>query len=1031
MERAMNTQDTQAGLWAFLPTGAALALAVGGGLYGSGQMPLSGYLVWSALMLIAAAAGSVTAWRALNELGQRLRNALEAAASALEQANAASARPQISEEEFENYRGQIDAINRSQAVIEFNMDGTIRTANDNFLHAVGYSLDEVKGQHHRIFVGPEEREGEAYRAFWQRLGSGQFDAGQYRRFGKGGKEIWIQATYNPVLDSSGRPVKVVKYAIDVTDEMQRKRKLEERAAHQAQENLRIKNALDGVTTNVMIADNERNIIYMNDAVREMLHEAEADIRKELPEFRVDGLDNANIDAFHKNPEHQIKMLRELRSAYRTEIRLGGRTFGLIASPVLDADGSRLGTVVEWKDRTAELQMENEIKQREERERVVAAANLRIKNALDNVTTNVMIADNERRIIYMNESIKEMLAEAEADIQKELPKFRVDGLDGACIDDFHKNPQHQIGMLQALKSAHRTEIRLGGRTFGLIASPVVDGEGARLGTVVEWKDRTAELKLENELKAKAEEERRVAAENLRIRNALENVSGNVMIADKDRRIVFVNKAVVQMLRGRQAALRKVLPNFDVDRLIGTCIDEFHQNPAHQQRLLEALKGEYKTQISVAGLYFGLIANPIVNDEGERVGSVVEWLDRTAEVAVEKEIGDIVQASTRGEFDNRISLDDKSGFFENLAKGINSLLDTCQVGFNDVIRVLSGLAQGDLTQKIDAEYQGTFAELKDNLNATIDSLTDMVVSIKKSSDDINSAASDVSSGAEDLSSRTEEQASSLEETASSMEELTSTVKQNADNARQANQLAIGASDVATKGGEVVGKVVTRMSEITDSSKKIEDIISVIEGIAFQTNILALNAAVEAARAGEQGRGFAVVASEVRSLAQRSSSAAKEIKALISDSVERIEDGSKLVEQAGKTMEEIVTSVKRVTDIMAEISAASQEQSSGIGQVNETIASMDEATQQNAALVEQSSAAARSLLDQGAELSQSVARFRISDMLASEDPIVLREPARKPVARPAASARPASKPARAVKPAPVPQARKADDGEHWAEF
>src|SRR5690606_17437878 len=255
-----------------------------------------------------------------------------------------------------------------------------------------------------------------------------------------------------------------------------------------------------------------------------------------------------------------------------------------------------------------------------------------------------------------------------------------------------------------------------------------------------------------------------------------------------------------------------------------------------------------------------------------------------------------------------------------------------------------------------------------------LSEIVGQIRQGSDAISSAASEIAAGNDDLSRRTEQQAASLEETASSMEELTSTVRQNADNARQANQLAIGAAEVAEVGGEVVGRVVTTMTGINESSRKIVDIISVIDGIAFQTNILALNAAVEAARAGEQGRGFAVVASEVRSLAQRSAAAAKEIKTLIDDSVEQVENGSALVGQAGKTMGEIVTSVKRVTDIIADISAASQEQSTGIEQVNQVITHMDEGTQQNAALVEEATAAARSLEQQSQHLVQTVAIFRM---------------------------------------------------------
>jgi methyl-accepting chemotaxis protein len=258
---------------------------------------------------------------------------------------------------------------------------------------------------------------------------------------------------------------------------------------------------------------------------------------------------------------------------------------------------------------------------------------------------------------------------------------------------------------------------------------------------------------------------------------------------------------------------------------------------------------------------------------------------------------------------------------------------------------------------------------------DSLILTVGQVRRGTETMGVASAEIAAGNADLSSRTESQASSLEQTASSMEELTSTVKQNAENARQANQLVVSASDFAVKGGRVVGQVVDTMSSIKDSSKKIVDIIGVIDGIAFQTNILALNAAVEAARAGEQGRGFAVVAAEVRNLAQRSAGAAKEIKALIGDSVEKVDGGSKLVDEAGKTMTEIVSSVKRVADIMGEITAASQEQSSGIEEVNRAIGQMDEMTQQNAALVEQAAAAAESLQNQAVQLAQAVSVFQLT--------------------------------------------------------
>ncbi|MFM9924750.1 methyl-accepting chemotaxis protein [Variovorax sp. H27-G14] len=292
----------------------------------------------------------------------------------------------------------------------------------------------------------------------------------------------------------------------------------------------------------------------------------------------------------------------------------------------------------------------------------------------------------------------------------------------------------------------------------------------------------------------------------------------------------------------------------------------------------------------------------------------------------------------------------------------------------VTVAETVASGDLSTDIRVESRDEAGQLMQALREMNASLSKVVGEVRMGTETIATASGQIASGNQDLSSRTEEQASSLEQTAASMEELTSTVKQNADNARQANQLAVSASAVAVKGGSVVSQVVDTMGSINASSKKIVDIIAVIDGIAFQTNILALNAAVEAARAGEQGRGFAVVASEVRSLAQRSAAAAKEIKTLIGDSVEKVEEGSKQVAEAGRTMDEIVGSVQRVTDIMGEITAASQEQTSGIEQINQAISQMDQVTQQNAALVEEASAAAQSLQEQAGSLVQAVSIFKL---------------------------------------------------------
>jgi methyl-accepting chemotaxis protein len=351
-------------------------------------------------------------------------------------------------------------------------------------------------------------------------------------------------------------------------------------------------------------------------------------------------------------------------------------------------------------------------------------------------------------------------------------------------------------------------------------------------------------------------------------------------------------------------------------------------------------------------------------------------------------------------------------------------------NEAVAVANAVAAGDLTSKIEPKSNDETGKLLQALKEMNENLSGLVTNVRSSADSITTGAGQIAVGNQDLSQRTEEQASSLEETASSMEELTSTVKQNAENAKQANQLAKGASEIAVKGGEVVNDVVITMSSINESSRKIVDIISVIDGIAFQTNILALNAAVEAARAGEQGRGFAVVAGEVRNLAQRSAAAAKEIKGLIGDSVDKVEGGTKLVEQAGKTMGEVVEAVKRVTDIMAEISAASIEQSSGIEQVNQAITQMDEVTQQNAALVEEAAAAAESMEEEAQNLTAATSVFKL-DGLASSQPQARRVAASRPTGKPAAKhALPAPARKQPAKTRAIANGTAAQDDE-WSEF
>ena len=472
-----------------------------------------------------------------------------------------------------------------------------------------------------------------------------------------------------------------------------------------------------------------------------------------------------------------------------------------------------------------------------------------------------------------------------------------------------------------------------------------------------------------------EAQRIANDNLRIRIALDCVSANLRIADDEGTVIYANKGLLTTLRMIEPGLREQQPSFTVDGFVGSNIGAFYPDPRATLKSLRELQTTRQTELDIGHRVFNVITNPIINERGQRLGTVGEWVDRTAELNAQRSVAALVSRASAGDLEARLDTSTLEGFYKELGTGINSLLETSGEAIGEIARLLSRVADGDLTQMLTSTYQGTFGNLRDDANQTVKKLRNLVGEIQLSAETINTAAKEIASGNQDLSVRTEEQASSLEETASSMEQLTDTVKQNADNARQANELAGTAQRVADKGGEVVGQVVNTMSAIRQSSNKIADIIGVIDGIAFQTNILALNAAVEAARAGVQGRGFAVVATEVRNLAQRSAAAAKEIKGLISDSVEKVEVGNKLVAQAGQTMAEVVSSIKRVATIMENISTASTAQSSGIEQVCVAVRQMDEGTQQNAALVEQAAAAAESLEEQAHQLAQTVALFRIA--------------------------------------------------------
>ncbi|ESS73633.1 methyl-accepting chemotaxis protein II [Methyloglobulus morosus KoM1] len=708
--------------------------------------------------------------------------------------------------------------------------------------------------------------------------------------------------------------------IKIGNDMNETRKL-------AEESIRVRMALDSVSTNVMIADNDRNIIYMNKSVGDMLSNAESDLRKVLPNFNVSRLMGSSIDDFHKNPQHQKHLLATFTSTYRTQIGIGGRTFALTANPVLNEKGERLGAVVEWNDRTAELAAEKGINAL-----VEAAINgeLSSRISLEGKTGFAReIAENINKMLDAVIGPLNVAAKYVDDISKGNIPSKITGNYNGDFNIIKNNLNTCIDAVNALITDAR-----------MLSQAAVEG---KLATRADASRHQGDY--------------RKIVEG--VNATLDAVVGPLNVAAKY--VDDISKGnIPSKITGSYNGDFNIIKNN-----LNTCVDAVNALITDAGMLSQAaVEGKLATRADAS------------RHQGD-YRKIVEGVNATLDAVIDplNVAAGYVERIAHGEIPEKIT-DRYNGDFNNIKNNLNTCVDAVKALINDTHLLSQAALDGNIQTRADAsKHQGDFRKIVEGINATLETIVTPIITVKTAVDSISTAAKEISAGNADLSHRTEQQAASLEETASSMEELASTVKQNADNARQANQMAVAASDVAVKGGGVVLQVVNTMSAINESARKIVDIISVIDGIALQTNILALNAAVEAARAGEQGRGFAVVASEVRNLAQRSAAAAKEIKGLIGDSVEKVEDGSKLVGEAGKTMDEIVVSVKRVAGLMSEIAAASAEQSSGIDQVNKAVTQMDEVTQQNAALVEQAAAAAESLEEQAATLSETVAQFRLN--------------------------------------------------------
>lgn len=587
----------------------------------------------------------------------------------------------------------------------------------------------------------------------------------------------------------------------------------------------------------------------------------------------------------------------------------------------------------------------------------------IKTALDNANANVMIADNDRNIIYVNKAVVRLLRDNERQIQESLPQFSADDLLGTNIDKFHKNPEHQISMLAKLQQMYKTQITLGGVTFGLLANPIFDAKGERAGTSVEWEDLTEKLKFEE-----------TAREATVIKTALDGATTNMMMAGPDRRITYVNRSVVDMLQRNEAKIREHLPTFNASKLVGTLIDDFHKNPRHQEAMLDALSDTYQTQIRLAGLVFDLVANPIFGDSGERLGTSVEWKDVTAEMKAQEEIQHLIEAAGDGKLTNRLKEEEYDGFLRTTAGGLNALLDAVSEPISEIIRVTQQQANNDLTAVVEAEYGGTFGQMKEAINDASKNINAVLNQTVSATGQVAESVQQLRTSSQALASGATEQSAAVEEVSANLAETDSQVRSNSENANIASDLSGETAGIANDGQEKMRAMVDAMRGIASSSDDITKIIKVIDDIAFQTNLLALNAAVEAARAGQHGKGFAVVAQEVRNLAGRSAKAARETADLIEESGRKVREGVSIADNTAEVLGSIVENVLKVKDVVAEIAAACEEQTKGISQINVAISQVSTATNSSSQQSMELASASDELASLTEQLQNEIGRFQL---------------------------------------------------------